>query len=74
MPQSVVARAHEDSSVPDMPGVKISPDVARELRIEVAALLQRQQLGFPGMCLCVCAHGEREGWRFIGRRKLGRDG
>lgn len=48
MPQSQVARPHDEPSVPDMPGIKAEGDLAKNLRHEVADLLGRQQLGFPG--------------------------
>lgn len=35
-------------SVPELPGVKAEPELARQFRKEVADLLGRRTLGFPG--------------------------
>jgi hypothetical protein len=45
---SQTRRIHDSSSVPDMPGYKADPNLARMLRTEVSNLLGRSQLGFPG--------------------------
>ncbi|KAI5821028.1 mRNA capping enzyme, catalytic domain-containing protein [Pyronema omphalodes] len=42
------AKKPHTSSVPDMPGHKQEPGLAKILRREVADLLKRSQLGFPG--------------------------
>lgn len=47
MPQAPPKKPHE-SSVPDMPGYKAEGDLAKVLRREVAELLSRSHLGFPG--------------------------